>query len=487
MTCYADHGGLPHMKSKAAEKTRTRTQLLVVLDLMQTAVDTGENIDSGALSSALEAMGEDFTFIESLIEDADVLNPDRTDDSDPVIRSEKLAALKERLPVWIELFRSSTSAKEVQRKAQEEQAKAEALFRVNMEKILNVSRPLEVTANAVDSFFQNVSKTKAARSNVYFLKAGLEDIRNTKEGDAIRLVREELHKRYFMDDKSESHAMVVLPGYFGKLSDNMRASESDLPISVVLKEYAEMAYEHNAMFITDYQDADSVKKIMDDFPKVKLAGPDPWRSSALLYGNWLSVRRPYKEYGEKQPLRMGPCMAVAGKMYCNDVSQPVAGATSVGQLSNVAGVRLHITNDIGTDLGRLGVNVVRFDGGKFYPGSFLTLHTGETALAEDKAYSVVMTHHMLHKGIQTIADTEGGKEKLGPTQKDKLIEKITVFLNKQKNRERIKDFNNVSLIPDPLDPTKVQIHVELTNIIPVDTWTTEIKSLPFNVRTNIQS
>jgi hypothetical protein len=387
------------------------------------------------------------------------------------------------------LFRSrnSSSAKEMQRKAEEDQAKAEALFRSNMEKILNASRPLEITANAVDSFFQNASKTKAARSNVYFLKAGLEDIRNTKEGDAIRLVREELHKRYFMDDRSDSHAMVVLPGYFGKLSDNVRAGEADLPISVVLKEYAEMAYEHNAMFITDYQDADSVKKIMDEFPKVKLAGPDPWRSSAIMYANWLSIRKPYKDYGEKQPVRMGPSMAVAGKIYSNDVSQPVAGATVVGQLSNVAGVRMHITNDVGTELGRLGVNVVRFDGGKFYPGSFFTLHAGETAREEEKVYSIVMTHQTLHKGIQTIADTIGGKEKLTPTKEGEIKDHITRFLNKQQAKGRIRDFKNVSLTPDPLDRTKVQVHVELTDEVPVDEFTTHLKTVPLEVRTNIRA
>lgn len=121
---------------KTLDRTKVREQLGSVLDLMLSSIESGQQMDSGKLGSALEPLGEDYTFIEGMIEDADVLNPDRQDEFDPILKLNKAESLKTRLKIWTDLIKKGSSAKEVQEKAERNKANADRLVNRNMEKIL---------------------------------------------------------------------------------------------------------------------------------------------------------------------------------------------------------------------------------------------------------------------------------------------------------------------------------------------------------------
>jgi hypothetical protein len=88
----------------------------------------------------------------------------------------------------------------------------------------------------------------------------------------------------------------------------------------------------------------------------------------------------------------------------------------------------------------------------------------------------VRLKHTVEKGIQHIVDQHGYK-KLTVDEQSQIKNEISLYLNKQMRKKRIRSFGDIDLFPDPIDPTQVAVRVPILPEVPVKDFQVELKSL----------
>jgi hypothetical protein len=337
-----------------------------------------------ALDTSLNALAKvgGFDFLEAVVDGADSMNPARkakrniflTDAS----KKDQRAELKQKLKLWIDLLAEGGSVSEMVDKAVEKADTAERLLKDNLKKVLQTTRALEESYRSVHLFFKNTESPKL--KNVAVMNAPMSELTNLDEPRFIEYVAEELKANYDRLDMRHSYSLMVIPGY--------------LKNNTVLDKWAKMAYNNKVMLVTDFENVETAEDVLDMFNDANLTGGDPHKANVLMTCNYIVGRGRKTELGEEEDLYVPGSAALAGKMYCTKLSQPVAGKT-YGSIDETDAVRFDQKKGEISMLEDVGLVPLVGEWGRVMPFSAKTLFTGDNLGM--KTYSVVRVFDFVAK------------------------------------------------------------------------------------------
>lgn len=333
-----------------------------------------------SLSKLVKAGG--FDFLEAVVDGADSMNPTRkakrsiflTDAGKKTQRAE----LKKKMHMWIDLLSENDTVAAMADKAAEKAGTAEQLLKTNLKKTLDATRELEQSYRSVHLFYKNTESTKL--KNVVIMNAPLSELTNLDEPRFIEHVAEELKSKFDRLDMRYNYSLLVIPGY--------------LKSNTVLDKWAKMAYNNKVMLITDFENVESPDDVLDLFNDANLTGGDPHKANVLMTCNYIVGRGKKTELGEEDDVYVPGSAALAGKMYCTKISQPVAGKT-YGSIDEVDAVRFGQKKGEISMLEDVGLVPLVGEWGRVMPFSAKTLFTGDNLGM--KTYSVVRVFDFIAK------------------------------------------------------------------------------------------
>lgn len=323
-----------------------------------------------------------FDFLEAVVDGVDSLNPVRkakrsiflTDDSKKAQRGE----LKKKLQLWLHLLQESSTVSEMADKSAEKAETAEKLLKGNLKKVLNASRNLEQAYRSVHLFYKNTESPKL--KNVVLLNAAMEQLTDMDEPRFIEFVARELKARYDRLDLRQNYSLMVVPGY--------------LKSNTVVDKWAKMAYNNKVMLVTDFVNVETPDDALDLFTDANLTGGDPHKANVMMTCNYIVGRGKKAEVGEEEDVYVPGSAALAGKMYCTKLSQPVAGKT-YGSIDEVDTVRFDQQKGDISELENVGLVPLVGEWGRVMPFSAKTLFTGDNLGMQ--TYSVVRVFDFIAK------------------------------------------------------------------------------------------
>ena len=323
-----------------------------------------------------------FDFLEAVVDGVDNLNPVRkakrsiflTDGSKKTQRGE----LKKKLQMWIDLLQESNTVSEMVDKSVEKAETAERLLKGNLKKVLDASRDLESAYRSVHLFYKNTESPKL--KNVVILNAAMEQLTDLDEPRFIEFVAKELKAKYDRLDLRQNYSLMVIPGY--------------LKSNTVVDKWAKMAYNNKVMLVTDFVNVETPDDALDLFTDANLTGGDPHKANVLMTCNYIVGRGKKVEVGEEEDVYVPGSSALAGKMYCTKLSQPVAGKT-YGSIDEVDTVRFDQQKGDISELENVGLVPLVGEWGRVMPFSAKTLFTGDNLGMQ--TYSVVRVFDFIAK------------------------------------------------------------------------------------------
>jgi hypothetical protein len=345
-----------------------------------------EETDIGKAADLHEALGKltrvgGFEFIENLLENARNLNPANEarvnmflTDGD---KKPQRTALKKRLDMWIELLSENDSISEMIEASSAKLESSEKLLKENQKTLLDTTRELEQSYQAVWLFYTNTGLPKL--DNVFFMNASIEQLADLKD-DFIGYVADELKKNYDRFDLRDNYSMIIIPGNLGK--------------KTVVDEWAKIAYKNKAMLITDFRNEEKLEHIKNEWKEEDIPSGDVFKSNAIMTCNYFVGRGANKEVGEKEDLHIPGSAALAGKMYSTLMSQVAAGKKH-GTMSAVEGVRIKLLKSEVSDLERIGLVPMINEWNQVMAFSGKTLFNGDNIGLQ--SYSVVRVFDYIAK------------------------------------------------------------------------------------------
>lgn len=300
-------------------------------DLVVEQVSSEEKLniqESPTLESSLKTLVKagGYDFLEAIIEGADSMNPIRkakrniflTDASKKDQRSE----LKKRIKLWMDLLTENNSVAEMADQSAERAETSERLLKGNLKKVLTETRQLEQSYRSIHLFYKNTESPKL--KNVAIMNAPIKELTNLDEPKFIEYVAGELKSNFDRLDMRQNYSLLVIPGY--------------LKSNTILDKWAKMAYSNKVMLVTDFENVENADDVLDMFNDANLTGGDPHKANVLMTCNYIVGRGRKTEIGEEEDVYVPGSAALAGKMYCTKLSQPVAGKT-YGSIDEVDAVR----------------------------------------------------------------------------------------------------------------------------------------------------
>ena len=325
-----------------------------------------------------------FDFLEAVVDGVDSLNPVRkakrniflTDAS----KKEQRADLKKKIRIWTDLLTENNSVAEIVEKSIEKAESAEQLLKKNLKKVLDSTRQLEQSYRSVHLFYKNSESPKL--KNVAIMNAPMNELTNLDEPKYIEFVARELKDNFDRLDMRHNYSLMVIPGY--------------LKSNTILDKWAKMAYNNKVMLVTDFENVETPDDVLDMFNDANLTGGDPHKANVLMTCNYIVARGKKVEVGEEEDMYVPGSAALAGKMYCTKLSQPVAGKT-YGCIDEVDAVRFEQKKGEISELENVGLVPLVGEWGRVMPFSAKTLFTGDNLGMQ--TYSVVRVFDFIAKVI----------------------------------------------------------------------------------------
>jgi hypothetical protein len=389
-----------------------------------------------------------YDFLEAIVDGADNLNPVRkakkniflTDASKKAQRAE----LKKKLNMWLDLLTSSDSVSAMVDKSVERAEVTERLLKTNLKKVLETSRELEESYRSVNLFYKNTESSKL--KNVSIMNASLDQLTDLDEPRFIDHVAEELKQNFDRLDLRHNYSLMVVPGY--------------LKSNKVVDKWAKIAYENKVMLLTDFENVESPEDVLDMFTDANLTGGEPHKANVMMTCNYVVGRGKNAELGEEEDVYVPGSAALAGKVYCTKMSQPVAGKT-YGTIDEIDSVRFDLKKADISELENVGLVPLVGEWGKVMPFSAKTLFSGDNLGMQ--TYSVVRVFDFIAKVMSDFLNRrafelwntkmEGNLRKqivkfldgiMGP---DKLIEKFQILRFEKDENQKDHIFLDIHITP----------------------------------------
>lgn len=389
-----------------------------------------------------------YDFLEAVVDGADNMNPVRkakrniflTDAS----KKQQRADLKKKMRMWIDLLSENNSVAEMADKASERAETSEKLLKGNLKKVLEASHDMEESYRSVHLFYKNTESPKL--KNVVLMNASMEQLTDLDEPRFIEYVAAELKNKYDRLDLRQNYSLMVIPGY--------------LKSNTVVDKWGKMAYNNKVMLVTDFENVETPDDVLDMFTDANLTGGDPHKANIMMTCNYIVGRGKKAEVGEEDDVYVPGSAALAGKMYCTKMSQPVAGKT-YGSIDEVDAVRFEQKKAEISELENVGLVPLVGEWGKVMPFSAKTLFTGDNLGMQ--TYSVVRVFDFIAKVLSDFLNRRAFElwnvkmEKnlrsqivkfldgiMGP---DKLIEKFQIIRFEKDENQKDHIFLDIHITP----------------------------------------
>ena len=325
-----------------------------------------------------------YDFLEAVVDGADNLNPNRKAKKNIFLtdggKKEQRAELKKKIQVWVDLLASNTSVSDMVDNSTERAQITERLLKENLKKALDTSKELEQSYRAVNLFYKNTESPKL--KNVALMNAAMSQLTDLDEPRFIDFVAEELKDKFDRLDLRQNYSLLVVPGY--------------LKSGTVLDKWGKIAYNNKVMLVTDFENVETPDDVLDLFTDANLTGGDPHKANMLMTCNYVVGRGRNKDVGEEEDVYVPGSAALAGKLYCTKMSQPVAGKT-YGTIDEIDSVRFDMKKAEISELENAGLVPLVGEWGKVMPFSAKTLFTGDNLGMQ--TYSVVRVFDFIAKVI----------------------------------------------------------------------------------------
>ena len=389
-----------------------------------------------------------FDFLEAIVDGVDNLNPQRkakkniflTDAS----KKEQRAELKKKINMWLDLLANSESVSAMVDKSSERSDISEKLLKGNLKKVLETTKELEQSYRSVNLFYKNSESTKL--KNLSIMNASMNQLTDLDEPRFIDHVAEEMKQNFDRLDLRQNYSLLVIPGY--------------LKSNKVIDKWAKIAYNNKAMMVTDFENVETPDDVLDMFTDANLTGGDPHKANVLMTCNYIVGRGKNKEVGEEEDIYVPGSAALAGKLYCTKMSQPVAGKT-YGSIDEVDAVRFDMKKAEISELENVGLVPLVGEWGKVMPFSAKTLFTGDNLGMQ--TYSVVRVFDFIAKVMSDFLNRrafelwntkmEGNLRKQivkfldGIQGADKLIEKFQIIRFERDEDQKDHIFLDIHITP----------------------------------------
>ena len=355
--------------------------------------------------------------------------------------------LKKTLQLWAAVLSSTDSVAEMVEQSEKSIQVADETFKTNMAKAIEATRELERSYRSVALFFKNTESAKL--KNVSIMNAHPEQLKDLDDTRFIDAVREELVANYDRLDLRDNYGLLVVPGYLGS--------------NKVHENWAKIAYEHQVMLITDFENLDNPDDVMDMFEMANLTGGDKYRSNVMMACNWLVGRNKYSEVGEEEELFVPPSSALAGTIYNTLMSQVAAGKKH-GGLSEVDGVKFDLKKSEIANLEKMGLVPMVNEYGKVMAFSAKTLFNGDNLGLQ--TYSVVRVFDYVTKVLMDFLNRRAFENFDYETQRE-LKGQIGKFLNSIAGPGKlIEDFTITRFEQDPNQKDRVFLDINMKPYFP---------------------
>lgn len=389
-----------------------------------------------------------FDFLEAIVDGVDNLNPQRkakkniflTDNSKKAQRAE----LNRKISMWLDLLTNCENVSAMIEKSVASSDTAEKLLKGNLKKVLETTRELEQAYRSVHLFYKNTESPKL--KNVSIMNAAMNQLTDLDEPRFIEFVADELKQKFDRLDLRQNYSMMVIPGY--------------LKSNKVVDKWAKMAYNNKVMMVTDFENVETPDDVLDMFTDANLTGGDPHKANIMMTCNYIVGRGKNKDVGEEEDIYVPGSAALAGKMYCTKMSQPVAGKT-YGSIDEVDAVRFDMKKAEISQLEDVGLCPLVGEWGKVMPFSSKTLFTGDNLGMQ--TYSVVRVFDFIAKVMSDFLNRrafelwntkmEGNLRKQivkfldGIQGPDKLIEKFQILRFERDEDQKDRIFLDVHITP----------------------------------------
>ena len=325
-----------------------------------------------------------YDFLEAVVDGADNLNPNRKAKKNIFLtaggKKEQRAELKKKIQVWVDLLAGNTSVSDMVDNSNERAQITEKLLKGNLKKALDISKELEQSYRAVNLFYKNTESSKL--KNVALMNASMSQLTDLDEPRFIDFVAEELKDKFDRLDLRQNYSLLVIPGY--------------LKSGTVLDKWGKIAYNNKVMLVTDFENVETPDDVLDLFTDANLTGGDPHKANMMMTCNYVVGRGRNKDVGEEEDVYVPGSAALAGKLYCTKMSQPVAGKT-YGTIDEIDSVRFDMKKAEISELENAGLVPLVGEWGKVMPFSAKTLFTGDNLGMQ--TYSVVRVFDFIAKVI----------------------------------------------------------------------------------------
>lgn len=389
-----------------------------------------------------------YDFLEAIIDGADNLNPVRKAKKNIFLtdanKKEQRAGLKKKMQMWLDLLSNCDSVSAMVEKSSESSEISEKLLKENLKNVLDASRELEQSYRSVNLFYKNTESPKL--KNISIMNASMSQLTDLDEPRFIDHVADELKQKYDRLDLRQNYSLLVIPGY--------------LKSNTVVDKWAKIAYNNKVMMVTDFENVETPDDVLDLFTDANLTGGDPHKANVIMTCNYIVGRGKKSEVGEEEDVYVPGSSALAGKLYCTKMSQPVAGKT-YGSIDEVDAVRFDQKKGDISELENVGLVPLVGEWGKVMPFSAKTLFTGDNLGMQ--TYSVVRVFDFIAKVMSDFLNRrafelwntkmEGNLRKQivkfldGIQGPDKLIEKFQIIRFERDEDQKDHIFLDIHITP----------------------------------------
>ncbi|MEO9003643.1 MAG: type VI secretion system contractile sheath protein TssC [Ginsengibacter sp.] len=424
---------------------------------VQSSKETTFKVDERPQSTQLPSMEESlktlakfgsYDFLEAIIDGADNLNPVRKAKKNIFLtdanKKEQRAGLKKKMQMWLDLLSSSDSVSAMVDKSMQSSEISEKLLKENLKNVLDTSRELEQSYRSINLFYKNTESPKL--KNIAIMNASMSQLTDLDEPRFIDHVADELKQKYDRLDLRQNYSLLVVPGY--------------LKSNTVVDKWAKIAYNNKVMMVTDFENVETPDDVLDLFTDANLTGGDPHKANVIMTCNYIVGRGKKSEVGEEEDVYVPGSAALAGKLYCTKMSQPVAGKT-YGSIDEVEAVRFDQKKGDISELENVGLVPLVGEWGKVMPFSAKTLFTGDNLGMQ--TYSVVRVFDFIAKVMSDFLNRrafelwntkmEGNLRKQivkfldGIQGPDKLIEKFQIIRFERDEDQKDHIFLDIHITP----------------------------------------
>ena len=396
-----------------------------------------------------------FSFLESAIDGAANLNPDRrarrdiflTDSEKKKDRQDLLKTIN----LWLEVLDGENSVVDMVANCEQEVTLAGTMIKKNLKQVLATTRALETSYRTMAQFYKNTELDKV--DNVVILNASAEQLKDLDNPVFIDFVAEEFKQNYDRLDLRDNYSLLVVPGYLGS--------------NKVVEKWAKIASENKVMMITDFANLNRPDDVIDLFNSANLTGGELHRSNVMMTCNYLVGRGKSEEANEEEDIYIGGATSLAGKVYSNPMSQ-VSSGKKYGAINELSAVRFNLKKSEISHLEKLGLIPMVYEYGKVMGFSAKTLFDGDNIGLQ--TYSVVRVFDYITKVLSDFLNRRAFENWDVKTETD-LRQQIVAYLDSVKGpRKLIEKFKIMRFERDLIKKDRIWLDIHLTPFFPAKSF-----------------